>query len=148
MNISIEDYLRAMYAVYEKQDDKSEGIKSIDLARMLNISKPSVSGMIKKLIRLGYIKAKPYSKIHFTKKGFQEAARVMHNHRVIEVFLKNVLDYNADKVHEEAHRLEHAFSEESIKRLDSFLKNPKISPLGKKIPHEDNGGWNDEKKTK
>ena len=136
MNISIEDYLRTMYGLYEELEDKSKGIKSIRVAKDLSISRASVSAMIRRLISKRYLMAKPYSKIHFTKKGFQEAKRIMHDHRVIEVFLKDVLKYNLKDVHEEAHRLEHAFSEESIKRLDNFLNHPKKSPFGREIPRK------------
>lgn len=132
---SKEDYLRTIYSLYENQKDKSKGLRAVEIAKILNISKPSVSDMIKKLIKEGCVKAKPYSNIFFTKKGLKEAKKVMHNHRVIEVFLKEVLNYDLRKVHEEAHRLEHAFSEESIKRLDRFLGNPKRSPYGRLIPH-------------
>ncbi|MCP3686395.1 MAG: metal-dependent transcriptional regulator [bacterium] len=138
MSVSAEDYLRTIYYLSEKQADKKLGIKAVDVATELNISKPSVSAMIKKLISLGFLRANPYSKIFFTEKGRNEAKRVMHNHRVIEVFLADVLKYDQKKVHDEAHRLEHAFSEESIKRLDAFLKNPKKSPHGETIPHEKN----------
>jgi DtxR family Mn-dependent transcriptional regulator len=93
--------------------------------------------MLKKLAENGYSKLAPYSKIFLTSKGLKEARRVMHNHRVIEVFLKKILKYDLSKVHEEAHRLEHAFSEEAIKRLDKFLNHPTRSPHGYDIPHED-----------
>lgn len=130
MKQSKEDYLITMYSLHEKGE-----IKSVDIANILRVSKPSVSEMIKKLASELLVDAKPYSKIKFTKKGLDEAKRIMHNHRVIEVFLKKVLKYDINKVHEEAHRLEHAFSEESIKRLDELVKNPKKSPFGKDIPH-------------
>ena len=142
---SKEDYLRCIYFLYERSKNSNNndaGIKSVDLSKELNVTKPSVSEMIKKLSSKGYVEAKPYSNIFLTKKGFNEAKKVMHNHRVIEVFLKNVLKYEINKphkkskIHEEAHKLEHAFSEESIKRLDSFLKDPKKSPYGKEIPHD------------
>jgi len=133
---SIEDYLRTMYYFYEKEEAKAKGIKSVDIAKELKVSKPSVSEMVGKLVKREFVKANPYSNISFTKKGLKEAKRVMHNHRVIEVFLRDVLKYDLSQVHEEAHRLEHAFSEESIKRLDKFLNNPKVSPLGKPIPHD------------
>ena len=134
---SMEDYLRTAYSLYEQEGNNTQGVKSIDLAKELKISKPSVSEMIRKLVEKGFVTAKPYSNIFFTDKGLKEAKRVMHNHRVIEVFLKDLLRYDSSKVHEEAHRLEHAFSEESIKRLDKFLKHPKKSPLGKPIPHQE-----------
>lgn len=135
MDISIEDYLRTIYYLYEEQEDKSKGIKSVDIAKELKVSKPSVSKMIKKLIPKKYLKAEPYSNIYFTKKGLKEGKRIMHNHRVIEVFLKDILNCNLNRIHEEAHQLEHTFSEYTIRKLDKFLNNPKISPTGKKIPH-------------
>ena len=134
--ISTEDYLRTIYSLYEKQEDKSKGIKSVDIAGELKISKPSVSKMITKLVSKKYLKAKPYSDIYFTEKGLKEAKRIMHNHRVIEVFLRDVLDCNLSKVHGEAHQLEHTFSEYTIKKLDKFLNNPMVSPHGKLIPHD------------
>ncbi len=135
MNISTEDYLRTIYSLYENQKDISKGVKSVYIAKELKISKPSVSKMITKLISKKYLKSKPYSNIYFTEKGLKEAKRIMHNHRVIEVFLKNILNCNLGRIHEEAHHLEHTFSEYTIKKLDKFLNNPKVSPMGKKIPH-------------
>ena len=130
MEKSQEDYLRVMYLIYEKQIDKSLGIKSIDISKELKVSKPSVSEMLKKLAKMGFVRSKPYSNIFFTNNGLKQARKITHNHRVIEVFLNKTLNYDLAKVHEEAHRLEHAFSEESIKRLDKFLKNPKVCPHG------------------
>jgi DtxR family Mn-dependent transcriptional regulator len=134
---SKEDYLRTMFSLYERLDNKGDGIKSIDIANALGITKPSVSGMLKKLTQCGLIKFTPYSKVFFTNKGLKEAQRIMHNHRVIEVFLKKILNYDLTKAHDEAHRLEHAFSEESIRRLDEFLNNPTRSPYGYNIPHRE-----------
>ena len=135
INISTEDYLRTIYFLYENQGDKTKGIKSVEIARELKITKPSVSKMVKKLISKKYLKAEPYSNIYFTKKGLKKAKRIMHNHRVIEVFLREILKCDLRKVHEEAHKLEHTFSEYTIKKLDKFLNNPMVSPYGKEIPH-------------
>ena len=131
MNISREDYLRVMYELYEKE---KKGIKSVDIAKKLNVTKSSVSQMIKKFNKDKLILTEPYSKIRFTNKGLNEAKRIIYTHRVIEVFLKDFLKYDTKEIHDEAHRLEHAFSEESIKRLDVLLNKPKKSPYGKTIP--------------
>lgn len=93
-----EDYLRAMFFVYEKQKDKSEGIKSVDIARFLNISKPSVSDMVKKLSKKGYVKASPYSNIFLTKKGIKEAKRITYTHRIIEVFLNKTIGHDTKHI--------------------------------------------------
>lgn len=128
---TIEDYLSTIYKIYE--GNPKNGIHSIDVANQLNISKPSVSAIIKKLTKQGYLIAKPYSRLFFTKKGLQKAKKITHNHRVIEYFLKEVLKCNLEDIHEEAHKLEHAFSEKTIKQLDAFLGQPKLSPYGKRI---------------
>lgn len=137
MNATIENYLCTIYSIFENNID--EGIKSIDIAQKLNISRASVSSMVKKLSKEGYIIADKYSKIFFTDFGKKEARKLMHKHRVIEVFLVDILGHDVDKVHEEAHKLEHAFSDESIEKIDSLLNNPKLSPTGKSIPHDKDG---------
>lgn len=137
MSNSTEDYLRATYSLFER--NVNEGVKSIDIATRLNITRASVSIMAKKLAEEGYLIADKYSKIFLTDKGKIEARKIMHKHRVIEVFLVDILDYDIKKVHDEAHKLEHAFSDESIERLDNLLNNPKLSPLGKIIPHGKDG---------
>lgn len=134
MKATYEDYMRTIYGLYEDLEDKTQGVRLTDVAEKMNISKPSVSEMLRKLLELNYIKWEKYGKIFFTKKGKEFAMKVMHIHRVIEVFLVDVLKVKLDEVHEEAHRLEHAFSYSTIKKLDFFLKNPKISPTKKKIP--------------
>lgn len=129
-----EDYLRAIYSLYEK---KEENINSVDLADFLNISKAAVSKMLKKLSIERLIKMNPYSSLNFTKKGLKEAKKLTYKHRIIEVFLVDILKCEKNKYHNEAHKLEHAFSDKSIKKLAKFLKNPKICPDGKKIPKID-----------
>ncbi len=127
---SQEDYLRAIYDILEKKQQ----VKAIDIVKYLNVSKPSVSEMVRKMTKKGLIKSAPYSAIKFTKKGKKIATRLTYKHRVIEVFLKNVLKCNKKNIHQEAHQLEHAFSDQVIKKLGKLLKNPKISPYGHKIP--------------
>jgi len=90
--------------------------------------------MSKRLVQLGLIKMKPYSGLAFTAKGLTEARRLTFKHRVIEVFLRDMLNVKKSRVHEEAHRLEHAFSDQAIKKLAYFLGNPVRCPYGKRIP--------------
>lgn len=125
-----EDYLRAIYRAYEKNED----IRSVDIAKELKISKPAVSEMLKKLARLKYIRMAPYSNITLTAKGLKTAKELTYKHRVIEVFLKDILKISKNNIHKEAHKLEHTVSEEVIKKLSKFLDNPKVCPGGKNIP--------------
>ena|SRR3989338_5528159 len=127
---SREDYLRAVYHLMEENNE----VRSIDLADYLNVTKPSVSEMLRELSKEGLIGYKPYSKIKLTRKGYNIAQKLTSKHRIIESFLKNMLKINEKSVHEEAHRLEHAFSDDSIGKLRKLLGNPKQDPHGKPIP--------------
>ena len=125
-----EDYLRGLYILEEEKGE----IKSIDLAHYLDVSKPSVSEMVQELNKEGLVSYKKYSKLRFTSKGRKIAQKLTSKHRLIELFLKNVLKIDSKNVHQEAHRLEHAFSDDSINKIKKLLGNPKKDPHGKPIP--------------
>ncbi|MDP6647892.1 MAG: metal-dependent transcriptional regulator [Candidatus Woesearchaeota archaeon] len=127
---SKEDYLRGIYHLME--DNKE--VKSVELADYLNITKPSVSQMLQELDKEGLIEYKKYSKLKFTAKGHNIAKKLTFKHRIIETFLKDTLKIRSNDIHEEAHRLEHAFSDKSIDKLRKLLGNPKLDPHGKPIP--------------
>ena len=127
---SKEDYLRAVYHLMEENNE----VRSVDLADYLNVTKPSVSEMLKGLNKEGLVQYKKYSKVELTGKGQKIAKKLTFKHRIIESFLKNMLRINKKKIHAEAHSLEHAFSDESISRLSRLLGNPKFDPHGKPIP--------------
>ncbi len=128
---SREDYLRAVYHLMEENDK----VRSVDLADYLNVTKPSVSEMLKELGNEGLIEHKKYSKVKLTAKGHKIAKNLTSKHRLIEKFLKDMLKINKEDVHDEAHRLEHAFSDDSIDKLRKLLGNPKTDPHGKPIPN-------------
>lgn len=125
-----EDYLKAIYHL--KEEIQSD-IKSTDIVKYLNISKPSVSEMIRHLVKQGFISYES-KKIKLTKKGLKEAINLTRKHRIIEIFLKEVLKIGNNKIHDEAHKLEHAFSDESISSIYKLIKNKDSCPHGKKIP--------------
>lgn len=125
-----EDYLRGLYVLEEEKGTMA----LTDLANYLHVAKPSVSEMLKELQREGLVSAPRYAKIQFTAKGKNLAKKLTAKHRLIEFFLEKKLRIDPQHVHEEAHRLEHAFSDESIAKLRTFLGNPDKDPHGKPIP--------------
>jgi DtxR family Mn-dependent transcriptional regulator len=131
-SISQGDYLRAIYNICESGCKKE--VDSVELAESLGFSKAAVSNMLKKMNDEGLVKMKPYSSFSLTAKGLREAEKLTYKHRVIEVFLVDRLKIKKEKVHQEAHQLEHALSDEVIRKLDNFLGNPKVCPDGKQIP--------------
>lgn len=118
-----QDYLRAIYDLYEKGYGK--GVRSVDIANMLKVSKASVSEMLRKLADEGLVKLEPYSKILFTAKGWKIAKENFEKHDVVKIFLQKYLRYDENKASEEAHNLEHAFSQDSINRLKEFVEGKK-----------------------
>lgn len=125
-----EDYVRAIYLLQEQGEDP--GIMQI--AKRLNLSKSTVSERIKELTHDGLTISKPYSSISLTKEGLALGKKMTYKHRLIEVFLHQTLKLPKNKIHEEAERLEHAFSDEAIRLLDIFLKHPTHDPHGSPLP--------------
>lgn len=131
-----EDYVRAIYTLQESSDEA--GVTQI--ADKLGLSKSTVSERLKDLAQDGFVIANPYSQVELTKKGVDAGKKLTYKHRLIEVFLHSVLKLPKDKVHEEAHRLEHACSDEVIQKLAKFLDYPENDPHGTAIPKIDK--WN------
>lgn len=136
MSATKEDYIRAIYILQE--DFHKTGVTEI--ADRLHLSKSTVSERLKSLATDGFVNADPYSDVSLTKKGIIVGEKLTFKHRVIEVFLNSVLKVPKSKVHVEAERLEHAFSDDVIKRLSKFLDNPATDPHGSEIPNIKNWG--------
>ncbi len=109
-----EDYLRI---ILELSEDKE--VRSIDIAKNLKISKPSVSEMIKKLKKLNLIEFQPYSKITLTGKGKKMAEKISEKHRIIEKFAEKL---GHEKPHDEAHKLEHHFSDKFADKIRELIE--------------------------
>jgi DtxR family Mn-dependent transcriptional regulator len=124
-----EDYVRAIYKIALHGGD----IGVTQIAEKLKLSKSTVSERLKELEREGFVVAKPYSSISLTEAGLEAGEKLTYKHRIIEVFLHDVLKIPAAEVHVEAEKLEHACSDEVIKKLAEFLGNPKTDPHGSEI---------------
>lgn len=131
MTGSKEDYLKI---IYELGGDKLQ-VSNKDIAKALNISAPSVSEMIKKLLEEGYVEYESYRGVKLTEYGLKEARRVKRKHLLWEVFLVEKLGYDWEEVHEEAEKLEHATSGKLERHLDKYLGYPKVCPHGNDIIH-------------
>src|SRR5690554_2268373 len=128
---TVEDYLKALYQL-EQQDSAKARIK--DIASLLDVSLPSVTTMMKSLDDSGFVERTAYRGVSLTEQGRLAALRVIRNHRLIELFLVEVLGYTWDEVHAEAERLEHAMSDMLTNRIDNYLGYPRVDPHGDPIP--------------
>ena len=129
-NISKEDYLSV---IYKSADDNGE-IKANQIAEQLNISAAAVTDMLRKLSQEGYVNYKRYKGTKLTKSGEEYARSMVRRHRIWELFLHQVVGLPWDKVHDEAHNLEHSASDELINRMEEMLDYPEYDPHGDPIP--------------
>jgi len=127
-----EDYLRALYLLSADSEDGS--VKVSDLAEKLRLRMPTVTQRLGSLAEKGWVTRKRYAPVRLTAAGRALAENLTYKHRVIELFLCEVLHMSKGEVHEEAHRLEHAVSDSVIVRMAAHLKNPTHGPHGEVLP--------------
>lgn len=127
---AVEDYLRTIFEL------EAEGgvVSTSALAQALRITPASASSMIKRLAQRGWLHHQPYQGVMLTDIGRQEALCILRRHRLVEQFLLEVLGVPWERVHEEAHRIEHALSDYLVERMDDLLKHPSHDPHGAPIP--------------
>ena len=130
---SVEDYLKAIYRL----SPEGRPASTSDIARLLELSAPSVSGMVKRLSELGLLEHVPYKGVQLTDAGRRAALRMVRRHRLIEAYLVQFLGYSWDTVHAEAERLEHAVSDPLVERMAAALGHPVVDPHGDPIPDAD-----------
>ena len=130
---SVEDYLKAIYRL----SPEGRPAATSDIARLLELSAPSVSGMVKRLSELGLLEHIPYKGVQLTDAGRRAALRMVRRHRLIEAYLVQFLGYSWDTVHVEAERLEHAVSDPLVERMAAALGHPVVDPHGDPIPGAD-----------
>ena len=130
---SVEDYLKAIYRLSSGGHPASTS----QIAQRLELSSPSVSGMVRRLSDLGLLEHVPYKGVELTAEGRRIALRMLRRHRLIEAYLVAFLDYAWDTVHDEAERLEHAVSDVLVERMAHALGHPRVDPHGDPIPDAD-----------
>jgi len=130
---AIEDYLRAIYELQCAEGQVGTNL----LAERLGVTPASVTGMLKKLAEMKLVIHEPYQGVRLTKAGQKIALEVLRHHRLVERFLAEALGVPWDRVHEEAHKIEHVISEDLEERMDAMLGHPTTDPHGSPIPRPD-----------
>lgn len=130
---SVEEYLEAVYRL----EREGPGVTTSGLASALGVAPASVSGMVKKLAKDGYVQQVARGEVKLTTAGLEIAVRVLRRHRLAERLLTDVLGMPWDEVHAEACMLEHAISDRVEARLMTLLEDPVTCPHGQPIPPKD-----------
>ena len=112
-----ENYLETILMLKEKQGV----VRSIDVARSLNFSKPSVSRAVGILREDGYITMEPGGELELTEKGMQKAGAIYERHKLLTAFLRQVSGVPAETAEDDACRMEHIISEETFQGIKRFM---------------------------
>ena len=94
--IEKENYLKTIY----KMEEKGKSVTVTSLSKSFNVSKSTVSNMIKKLVVMKLIDTQPYKPIVLTSMGRERASEIIHKHRLIELYLVKKMNFDLDEVHE------------------------------------------------
>ena len=129
---TVEDYVKCI--LLEEQLQTTELVSMGQIAAALRVAPGTVTSMVKTLADAGLATYEPYSGVRLTSAGRQLALHVLRRHRLVELFLVQVMEIDWSEVHAEAELLEHAVSDLLIDRMDEMLGNPQVDPHGDPIP--------------
>ncbi|HEV2654964.1 MAG TPA: metal-dependent transcriptional regulator [Ktedonobacteraceae bacterium] len=130
LSATVEEYLETIYNM-SMEDEVVIGAR---LAAKFGVAPPTVTEMLKRLMRDGYVEMDNKRHVTLTEAGIEAAEAVLRRHRLTERFLVDMLGMQWHQVHEEACRLEHFISGAVEARVISSLNNPTTCPHGNPIP--------------
>lgn len=127
---AVEDYLKAIYVLGEEV----QPVIAARVADEMGVSPSTMFSTLGRLKKEGYVSMRGRKEIHLTAKGKAVAEGILRRHFLTERFLTDLLGLDWVKAHQEAHRLEHAISQEVEERLAKLLRYPTTCPHGNPIP--------------
>ncbi|HVU69722.1 MAG TPA: metal-dependent transcriptional regulator [Ktedonobacteraceae bacterium] len=130
LTATVEEYLETIYNMAAE----NETVIGARLAEKFQVAPPTVTEMLKRLVKAGYIDMDQRRQVHLTEAGYTAAEAVLRRHRLTERFLVDMLGMQWHQVHEEACRLEHFISGAVEERVLASLNFPTTCPHGNPIP--------------
>ena len=112
---NMEDYLEAIFEI--GQETGTRGVRVTDVARRLQVSRPSVVGMIRHLVEHGLAAHDHYGRVRLTAQGKGIAREILHRHQVLRRFFEEVLGLDAEIAEADACRIEHNLCPETVERF-------------------------------
>ncbi|HKK08572.1 MAG TPA: metal-dependent transcriptional regulator [Gemmatimonadota bacterium] len=129
---TVEDYLKQLYLAHVQSG--GDVMATGELASAMGVVPGTATSMIKALADSGLVDYEPRKGARLTERGEQLALHVLRRHRLVELFLVEVLGLDWAVVHDEADTLEHAISDRVLERIDAILGHPEADPHGDPIP--------------
>jgi len=127
------DYL----ATIQKMSSYGDKVTTSGLAERMHVSPAAASSMLKRLEETGFVERSTTDGVVLLQQGRLAAMQLIRRHRLLEVFLIEVMGYTWDQVDVEAHKLQHAISSYFEERMDELCDFPTHCPHGDPIPRKD-----------
>lgn len=116
---SLEDYIEIIYIL----GAGTEPVGMSEVAKVLGISKPSVSRAVRTLKLKSLVIQEKYGKIILTPKGESVAKEIYSKHRMLSEFFMNVLGVSEKVAEIDACKIEHLLSTETLEKIKKILKD-------------------------
>ena len=126
LTVANEDYLECMVRI-EREDGETEGVRSVDIAQRLGVSKASVNKAVTALKASDLVEQSHYGKVMLTDRGREVGQAVWYRHRLLRTFLVQELGVEFDRADAEACMMAHALSEAKMNRWLAYLEKQGIS---------------------
>lgn len=127
LTMANEDYLECIVRIEaEEPDQGTDGIRSVEIAQRLDVSKASVNKAIASLKSQGMVEQAHYGKVRLTEEGRSIGAAVWRRHRMLRAFLTDELGVEFERADEEACKMEHALSEDTMDRWIAHMERDGI----------------------
>lgn len=130
LSAAMREYLAEIYRLQEY----APTVSTTSLAERLDVSPPAVPRMLKRLKSAGLVKHIPYQGVELTERGRKQALQELRRHRVLEVFLVDVMGFTWDEAHEHSHDLGQGLNDEVAERMAQMAGDPDRCPHGEPIP--------------
>jgi DtxR family transcriptional regulator, Mn-dependent transcriptional regulator len=125
----IEMYLKAIWSISERKQE----VKVSSIAKLLNVTQPSVVQMLHKLNNDNLVEYKKGNIVELTSKGDRIGKQMIRNTRLLEVMMKDALRIEIDE--EMVCGIEHHMKKKFTNALCTLLKHPRKCPHGHNIPY-------------
>ncbi len=142
---TIENYLKQLWLLEQAGVSKAASGKGRrpkpwvsmgNLAATVGVTAGTTTTMVKAMADAGLARYTPRAGVQLTKSGEKLALHVLRRHRLVELFLVEILGIDWGHAHEEAEELEHVISEPVLNAIDRLLGQPLVDPHGDPIPSE------------
>ena len=126
LTMANEDYLECLVRI-EQEEGAEDGVRSVDVAKRLNVSKASVNKAVAALKAQGLVDQSHYGKVILTDQGREVGTAVWYRHRLIRTFLVRELGVDFERADSEACMMEPALSEDTMSRWLAYLEQQGVT---------------------